>query len=138
LEPGTIQIWTGLFARTTPEWGVLIRPPANIPRPAGYELYKGVIETDRWFGPLLSVFRLTVTDVWVHLPADIPFVQVQPISREAYLRRGWSCVESLLDWTPDEWTRYCEAVVRPNITPNRRRGEYAVAARQRKSEKRNA
>jgi hypothetical protein len=135
LEPGTIQVWTGLFARTAPDWSVLIRSPANIPRPPGYELYEGVIETDRWFGPLLSVLRLTTSDVWVLLPADIPFVQVQPLPRAAYLQRGWSCVENMSDWAPDDWTHYYEAVVRPNITPSRGRGEYAVATRQRRSER---
>lgn len=30
-EPGTLQIWTGLFARTAADWSLLIRAPANLP-----------------------------------------------------------------------------------------------------------
>ena len=33
-EPGTLQIWTGLIARTAPDWSLLIRAPANLPLPA--------------------------------------------------------------------------------------------------------
>jgi hypothetical protein len=32
-EPGTLQIWTGLLARTAPDWSLLLRPLANFPRP---------------------------------------------------------------------------------------------------------
>jgi hypothetical protein len=39
-EPGTLQIWTGLIARTAPDWSLLIRAPANLPSPGGYALYE--------------------------------------------------------------------------------------------------
>jgi hypothetical protein len=51
-EPGTLQIWTGLLARTAPDWSLLIRAPANLPLPGGFSMYEGIVETDRWFGPL--------------------------------------------------------------------------------------
>ena len=62
-EPGALQIWTGLMARTAEDWSLLIRAPANLPTPGGYSLYEGIVETDRWFGPL------------VHQPSPYPDAQ---------------------------------------------------------------
>ena len=62
-EPGLIQLWTGLFVESTEDWSILIRPPANLPRNQGYELYEGIVESDRWFGPLFTNLRLVKTDV---------------------------------------------------------------------------
>jgi hypothetical protein len=53
-EPGTVQIWSGLIARTAPGWSLLIRPPANLPRLPGLDAYEGLVDTDRWFGPLFT------------------------------------------------------------------------------------
>ena len=83
-EPGTLQIWTGLMARTAPNWSLLIRAPANLPSPGGYSMYEGIVETDRWFGPLFTNLRFTRTDVPVRLRADFPLAQVQPLPRMAY------------------------------------------------------
>src|SRR5271166_3294347 len=30
-EPGLVQVWSGLFAKTLPDWSLLIRAPANLP-----------------------------------------------------------------------------------------------------------
>ena len=57
-EPGVVQIWSGLIARTAPEWSLLIRSPVNLAHSQGYEHYEGIIETDRWFGPLFTNVRL--------------------------------------------------------------------------------
>ena len=40
-EPGVVQIWSGLVARTAPGWSLLVRGPANLPRSLGYEVYEG-------------------------------------------------------------------------------------------------
>ena len=61
-EPGTLQIWTGLIARTAPDWSLLIRAPANLPAPGGYALYEGIVETDHWFGPLFTNLPFTRTN----------------------------------------------------------------------------
>ena len=53
-----MQIWSGLIARTAPEWSLLVRSPVNLARSQGYEHYEGIIETDRWFGPLFTNVRL--------------------------------------------------------------------------------
>ena len=35
-EPGVVQVWTGLAARTAPGWSLLVRDLANLPRHPGY------------------------------------------------------------------------------------------------------
>ena len=131
-NPGIIQLWTGVFARTAPGWSLLVRPPANLARSKGFELYEGLIETDRWFGPLLTNLRLTQTDVPIEIRKDYPLVQVQPVPRFAYSNEtlaSFDVVESLDGFSREDWKRYRETVVHPNVTPNRRRGQYAATAR---------
>ena len=69
------------------DWSLLIRAPANLASPGGYSLYEGIVETDRWFGPLFTNLRLTQTHKPVHLRADFPLVQVQPLPRQGLCRR---------------------------------------------------
>ena len=38
---------------------------------------EGIIETDRWFGPLITNFQLTRTDIPVEFAPDFPLLQVQ-------------------------------------------------------------
>jgi hypothetical protein len=83
-EPGTLQIWTGLMARTATDWSLLIRAPANLPSPGGFSMYEGIVEADRWFGPLFTNLRFTRTNVPVRLRADFPLAQVQPLPRVVY------------------------------------------------------
>ena len=51
-----------------------LRPPANLPRNLAYDLYEGIVETDRWFGPLFTNIRLVKTDRPVHFSTEIPLV----------------------------------------------------------------
>ncbi len=69
------------MARTAPGWSLLVRPPANLPRSLGYECFEGIVETDRWFGPLFVNLRLTRTNVPIEFDADFPLLQVQPVHR---------------------------------------------------------
>ena len=41
-EPGTVQLWTGLIARTAPGWHLLVRSPANLPQAGGICLFGGL------------------------------------------------------------------------------------------------
>jgi hypothetical protein len=134
-EPGIVQIWTGLVARTAPGWSLLVRPLANIARRTGYEFYEGIVETDRWFGPLFTNMRLTKTDVPITFRADEPMVQAQPIPRDVYsdtVLENYELVPDLAQLTPEDWDDYYETVVRPNVQTDRPRGAYAVAARKRR------
>lgn len=135
-EPGLVQFWTGMIARTAPGWSLLIRPPANLPSRGGYESFEGIIETDRWFGPLLTNIRLTKTDVPIDFSADFPLLQVQPIPRSAYddaTLNNYELVPDLRQLTPEDWDDYYDTVVRPHVQDVRPRGQYASAARKRRA-----
>jgi uncharacterized protein DUF6065 len=131
-EPGNLQIWTGLMASTAPGWSLLVRPPANLPNPGGYSLYEGIVETDRWFGPLFTNLRLTRTHKPVHLKADFPLLQVQPLPREAYAERTLSAtaiVPDMNSMSDSDWDAYHATIAVPSLDRNRAFGAYAVAAR---------
>jgi len=131
-NPGIIQVWTGIFARSQPGWSLLVRPPANLPRRHGYELYEGIIETDRWFGPLFTNLRLTRTDQPIEIRKDYPLIQVQPVPRAAYSNETLASFENLdsIDaFSAGDWQNFRDTVVAPNVAPVRPRGRYAATAR---------
>jgi hypothetical protein len=135
-EPGLIQMWTGLVIRTAPGWSLLVRAPANLPRVGGWEAFEGIVETDRWFGPLITNLRLTKTDVPIDFKPDYPLLQVQPIPRHAYedaTLNNYEIVPDLAQFAPDDWDDYYDTVVRPHVQVTRPRGQYAAAARKRRS-----
>lgn len=135
-EPGLVQMWSGLVARTAPGWSLLVRPPANVPRRGGYELFEGIVETDRWFGPLIFNMRLTKTDTPIDFQPDYPLLQVQPIPRQVYedaTLNNYELIPDLAQLTPEDWDDYYDTVVRPHVQENRPRGQYAAAARKRRA-----
>lgn len=131
-EPGVVQVWTGLQAKTAPGWSVLLRPLANLPRPSGYELYEGIVETDRHEHLLFTNLRLTRTDSPVEFRADEPFLQVQPVPQLAYsdtvLNRA-GMVTALADFTAEDWAAYHSAIVAPSRDPDHKPGAYAAEVR---------
>ncbi len=134
-EPGTVQIWTGLMARTAPGWSLLIRPPANLASPGGYALYEGIVETDTWFGPLFTNLRLTRTHKPIHLRADFPLLQVQPLPREAYAEQTLNATEvvpGIAEMDATDWDAYYATIAGPAEDRDRPFGAYAVAARRRR------
>jgi len=136
-EPGMIQIWTGLVARTSPGWSLLVRAPANLPRGGGYDAFEGIIETDRWFGPLIANLRLTKTDVPIDFRPDYPLLQVQPIPRGIYQEthlNNFEIISDLKHLTDRDWNDYHDTVVRPNTQATRSPGQYSVASRKRRSD----
>jgi hypothetical protein len=136
-EPGLLQIWSGYVARTAPGWSVLSRPLANFPRPSGYEAYEGIIETDRWFGPIFTNVRLTRTGVPIHIRAEVPLLMLQPFPRWLYadqVLENFGLVEKLEDFKDEDWDRFRATIVNPMNDENRPRGEYAVKARRRRAQ----
>jgi hypothetical protein len=134
-EPGIIQVWTGLAARTLPEWSVLIRPCANMPPGRGFEAFEGIVETDHWFGPLFSNLRLTRTHSPVQFRRDWPIAMLQVIPRIAYAEetlRSAGEVASLEAFTAADWQAYADTVVRRCTQPVRNLGAYAVENRKRR------
>ncbi|MDE2581452.1 MAG: hypothetical protein KGL52_07445 [Rhodospirillales bacterium] len=133
-EPGAVQIWTGLMARSAPGWSLLLRAPANLPATSGIVLWEGMLETDRWFGPLFTNLRLTRTDRPVLLDADLPLLLAQPVPRIAYAETTLAASDFVPDMgglTDDDWRDYHRTIVAPSADPDRAPGRYAVAARKR-------
>jgi Family of unknown function (DUF6065) len=133
-QPGVLQIWSGLFVRTAPEWSLLTRPVVNYPGSRNYEFFEGIVETDRWFGPLFIVFRLTRQDFPITFRADMPLFQIQLAPRAAYLEDALSRVEmidGLSNFDAEDWSAYEKTIVQPNLDPNRPTAAYAVRTRKR-------
>lgn len=134
-EPGIIQVWTGLFVGSAEDWSILIRPPANLPRSLAFDLYEGIIETDRWFGPLFTNIRLVKTDVPIHFSTETPLVQVQPLHRSTYageFSNACGLVKHPSDFSAEVWSRYEQTIVKPNLDPARPIAAYATSARRRR------
>jgi hypothetical protein len=135
LATGVIQLWTGLFMTTREGWSSLVRPLANVPRSKQYEVYEGVVETDRWFGPLFINIRMTAIDAPVELPADRPLFQLQPLLRSTYADKQLKSMEvvpSLAGMSGADWDRYRHSIVNPTRTP-RAPGAYSVGVRKRQA-----
>jgi hypothetical protein len=130
-EPGAVQIWTGLIARTAPDWSLVIRPPVNLPLSGGYTLFEGILEPDLWCGPLFANLRLTRSHAPVRLAADLPLLQVQPLPRLAYGEAAHA-MELAEGLGAAEWEAYGRDIVAPNADPDRAPGRYARAARRRR------
>ena len=134
-EPGIVQVWTGLFIDSAEDWSILVRPPANLPRNIAYDLYEGIVESDRWFGPLFTNLRLIKTDVPIHFSTETPLVQVQPLHRSTYaeeVSNRFGLVRGLADFSVEAWSRYEENIVKPNLEPARAVGAYAAEVRRRR------
>jgi hypothetical protein len=108
---------------------------ANLPGAGGYVAYEGIVETDRWFGPLFTNLRLTRTHTPVKLSSQFPLVQAQPLPRHIYtdatlnrMRVG----DGLETLTAADWDAYRDTVVTPNQSPDRPFGGYATEARKRR------
>jgi hypothetical protein len=132
--PGVVQIWSGLFVKSAPGWSILIRPPVNLPRSQTFECYEGIVEADRWFGPLFVNLRLTATDRPIEINHKKPLFQVQPLLRETYSDkqlRSFEVVSELSMLSAEDWNRYRDTVVKPNRGHYRTVGAYAASVRKR-------
>ena len=129
-----MQVWSGLFVKTAPGWSLLIRPPVNLPRSQSFECYEGILEADRWFGPLFINLRLTATDRPIEINHKKPLLQVQPLLRDTYSEknlRAVRIVDELDALSPDEWDAYRRTIVEPNRGHYRPVGSYAASVRKR-------
>jgi hypothetical protein len=135
-EPGMVQIWSGLFASTEPGWSLLVRAPANLPKSNKYEHYEGVIETDKWFGPLFINIRLTKTDIPITFDAGYPLMQVQPLQKSTYseeVLESMDKVDGVEEFTQDDWENYRQTITKPGRGFEREKGHYAKMVRRQKS-----
>ena len=114
-EPGIIQVWSGLIAQTKPGWSLVARAPANLPRAAGYDVFEGVVEADRWFGPLFVNIRLCRTGNPIEFDPNLPLFQVQPIQRVAYSNDILNdvVIDDFSNTTAQDWAAFHRTVVKP-------------------------
>lgn len=133
-EPGVVQIWTGLAARTTPGWSTLIRPCANLPATKGFDAFEGIVETDSWFGPLFVNLRLLRTDCPIDITSEWPIAMAQPVPQLAYSDIGLKAcpVTELTDFSEGDWQDYRDTVVSKSVASPRQPGAYAVELRKRR------
>lgn len=132
-ELGGVQMWTGLLAKTRPGWSLSVRSPVNLPAISGLIPWEGIVETDIWFGPLFTNFRLTKTNVPVYVRASVPFLQVQPVPQMAYqdsTLNSYSCIEAA-GLEASDWNRLGEVLL-PHPDAEARQGAYAVTVRKRR------
>lgn len=132
-ESGGVQMWTGLLVRTRPGWSLSVRPPVNLPGIPSILPWEGIVETDLWFGPLFTNFRLTKTDVPVFIRAYAPILQVQPIPQLAYsdeILSAFACTEGS-DMSAGDWDELARVLV-PHPDKELRQGSYAVKVRKRR------
>lgn len=133
-ELGGVQIWTGLLARTKPGWSLNVRMPVNLPGIPGLTAWEGIVETDHWFGPLFTNFRLTRTDFPVRLRAQVPFMQIQPIPQIAYREDVLNglVLRQAGEMTPQDWEDFGQVVL-PDERKEAHQGSYAVRIRKRRN-----
>ena len=126
-ERGAIQVWTGLFIRTSPGISSWVRAPINRPRSSGYSIVEGVIETDWWTGPLFTVIQMQKTDFPVSFRRDTPFLQVFPCNRDLMRDVPAPPRISTVDEASNEfWSELVATSGRRNTEPP---GSYRRAAR---------
>ncbi|WP_208349725.1 DUF6065 family protein [Pseudaestuariivita rosea] len=134
LQPGVLQIWSGLIARTAPDWCLLIREPANLPKNQHFQGFEGVVETDRWFGPLFTNIRLTKTDTRVDFKHNHPLFTIQPLHRshlDPKINQSAKKVAGMHDMTEADWNDYRATIVE-RVGDKRVPGDYAKTARKRR------
>ena len=131
-EYGIIQLWSGLVVRTKPGWVSLVRSLVNYPHEDATEFLDGIIETDWWIGPLLSVMRITKSDVSIEFRTSRPFAQLQLVRREAYCPTTMNAVKNhagLESWPTDVWQGFTKTLSKMSV--NRRPGAYKRQVRSR-------
>jgi len=134
-ENGHFQMWTGLIAKTAPNFSILVRPVVNMPPPIGYYTYEGIVESDRWFGPLFLNFRITRENKPILFDLETPVAQLQILHRDSYAghtRDESRIYTDISDISLSEWNEYLKNIVTPNLDRNRKAGNYAISVRRRR------
>ncbi|MFU8873636.1 DUF6065 family protein [Micromonospora sp. SL4-19] len=102
----TIEMVTGVVARTSPGWCLLARGVPNWPAQRGVQLYEGVVETDWYTSFLPTIMRLTEPGQVVRFYRNIPLMCLQPVHRsvlEASRKAELVTGQGLAEWPDDVW-----------------------------------
>ncbi|MFN0114793.1 MAG: DUF6065 family protein [Paracoccaceae bacterium] len=132
--PGVIQIWSGYFVETAPEWALLFRPPVNFDLRSSYSVFEAVVETDHFRpAPLFINIRLLRTDTEIFLSKDRPLFQIQPLPKSAMSAAAHSLevTEGLSDETGLDWAGVGRTLRKSTERADRWPGRYAVDVRKR-------
>ena len=66
----------------------------------------GLIETDWWFGPLVSPIQIRKTDEPIRFQSRLPLFRVQPVPQHAYDAEALKSAESAIGFehlSPTDW-----------------------------------
>lgn len=130
-EPGIIQLWSGYILQTPPGYSALVRDPPNIPKLENFESFEGIIQSDGWFGPLLTNIRITRTDVVVSLRRNSPIFFVQMVRTEDCSRRlynNFTIDDGIDNFSKSDWANYSK-VMKKSLDPKGEKGLYARETR---------
>lgn len=132
-EVDTLQIWTGLFAKSEPGIASYIRSPVNLHQ-SDFIILEGVVQTEWWFGPLFANVKILKKDRPIIFRTSVPFIQVQPFSNDVFetFKKSEMIVHNGLEkMGPHEWEAYQSTIVR-RMETRVRLGDYAVEARKKR------
>jgi hypothetical protein len=131
--PGLIQIWSGWLVRTRPGWSSLVRPAANVARSQHFEIYEGIIDTDRRVESVFANLRVITVNRPIKFVRTHPLLQLQPLHRSTYDERALRTflVEGAEDLTHEDWELYRAAHEGRALDPMLRPGRYSAEARRR-------
>lgn len=131
VQPGVIQVWSGLVVQTAPGWYSYVRSPINLPKSRHATSFEGVIETDNWFGPLFSNFQIDRMNEEVRFKRSEPMFTVvivpEALVKDKTLQNA-VVEDGIDDLSPEDWAAYRRTIVE-RVGANRVTGSYAVRSR---------
>ncbi len=131
--PGAIQIWSGYFVETAPDWSVLVRSVPNYDTRSSISMFEGIVDTDvfkPW--PLFINLKLVSTNVEIVIPKDFPLFQLQAIPKVSFdhLNSDFMSVSDMHSKeNPFDWTSAHRTIRDASTADERRPGSYAVKVR---------
>lgn len=97
VEPGVVQMWTGLIFKTPPGWCLHVRSPVNF-APRSMYVMEGIIETDWMQYDIWTNLVFTKENETIQLRKDgwPPLAQLIPTRRETFAEK-WSSEEEMIN-----------------------------------------
>jgi hypothetical protein len=104
----TLEIITGVLARTSPGWVLLARGVPNWPHRAGYDVLEGVLETDWYRSYVPTMIRLLEPGRIVRFYRSVPIMVVQAVPRAALTASAAPvrAVRGIAELPDDVWAEF--------------------------------
>jgi Family of unknown function (DUF6065) len=104
----TLEVITGVLARTPPGWWLLVRDVPNRPHGRDHQILEGMVETDWYRAYLPTMVRLNRQNATVRFHRRAPIMAVQPIPRAAVemARRPPLAHRGLGEFPDDVWEEF--------------------------------